>query len=113
MIKKDRRTWGVVLTAAPFSPESKFKDMKIEAEIARPSGGRGAVTARFAFSRMPIAEKFTPTEMMAWVEAGRAIIQACHVELEKLRQVVAEIDGGRRHRPKKAIAVKSHRAKRG
>jgi hypothetical protein len=95
-IHRKKERWGVLLTANPFGEGSKFADMRIEAEIARPPGGRGAVGARYSFSRLPIAEKFSPSEMIAWTEAQRAIMEAAKAEVSRRLRVVEGFEADRK-----------------
>jgi hypothetical protein len=100
-IHRRKQSWGTLLTVQPFST-GKFAEMKIEAEIARPSGGKGTSTTKYSFSRLPIAEKFSPTEMVAWIEAQRAILEEGRKESDKKNRVAANLS----RKPKKKATAK-------
>jgi hypothetical protein len=106
-VQRQKQGWGTLLTVRPFSA-GKFNEMKIEAEIVRPAGGRGTTTTRYSFSRLPIAEKFSPAELIAWIEAQRAILEEGRKESDKKNRVAADL-GSRKPKQlkkKKATAKK-------
>lgn len=71
-IHREKMAWGVRLTFHPFNSDSQFANMEITADVNTPKPKRGA-EIKVWFSGVPVTSPLRISELMAWIEALRAM----------------------------------------